>query len=66
MPGRIVKLVVKPGDRVAQSQTLVVLEAMKMEHVVEAPHAGVVAEVHVKESEQVANGALLLTLAPLE
>jgi acetyl/propionyl-CoA carboxylase alpha subunit len=66
MPGRIVKLVVRDGERVALNQPLVVLEAMKMEHVVEAPHAGIVAEVHVNEGEQVASGALLLSLAPLE
>ncbi|MBV9581426.1 MAG: biotin/lipoyl-binding protein [Chloroflexi bacterium] len=66
MPGRIVKLAVAIGDQVAQNQPLVVLEAMKMEHVVEAPHAGSVAEVHVRENDQVSAGELLVTLAPLE
>ncbi|HEY2593880.1 MAG TPA: acetyl-CoA carboxylase biotin carboxyl carrier protein subunit [Chloroflexota bacterium] len=47
------------------------LEAMKMEHVVEAPHAGSVAEIHVHEGDQVSAGALLVTLgapdaAPLQ
>jgi 3-methylcrotonyl-CoA carboxylase alpha subunit len=41
---------------------LVVLEAMKMEHVVEAPHAGVVNEVCVEVGEQVRGGTRLLTL----
>jgi biotin carboxyl carrier protein len=40
----------------------VVLEAMKMEHVVEAPHAGVVTEVCVQVGEQVSSGARLLTI----
>jgi 3-methylcrotonyl-CoA carboxylase alpha subunit len=71
MPGRIVKLAVQPGAQVAQNQPLLVLEAMKMEHVVEAPHAGSVAEIHVHEGDQVSAGALLVTLgapdpAPLQ
>src|SRR5207249_4262459 len=47
MPGRIVKIGVEQGQHVSQNQPLVVLEAMKMEHVVEAPHAGVVSEICV-------------------
>jgi 3-methylcrotonyl-CoA carboxylase alpha subunit len=39
-----------------------VLEAMKMEHVVEAPHAGVVTDVCVQVGEQVTSGARLLTI----
>ena len=62
MPGRIVKIGVRPGEQVVQNQPLVVLEAMKMEHVVAAPHAGAVAEVHVREGELVSRDALLLTL----
>jgi 3-methylcrotonyl-CoA carboxylase alpha subunit len=62
MPGRIVKIAVAKGDHVTQNQPLVVLEAMKMEHVVEAPHAGVVTEVCVEVGDQVRNGAQLLTL----
>src|SRR5439155_20705210 len=62
MPGRIVKISVAHGDHVTQNQPLVFLEAMKMEHVVEAPHAGVVTEVCVEVGEQVRNGAQLLIL----
>jgi 3-methylcrotonyl-CoA carboxylase alpha subunit len=62
MPGRIVKISVAEGEHVTQNQPLVVLEAMKMEHVVEAPHAAVVTEVCVEVGEQVRNGAQLLTL----
>jgi biotin carboxyl carrier protein len=62
MPGRVVKVYVSQGQHVAQNQPLIVLEAMKMEHVVEAPHAGVVTELCVKPGEQVASGMRLLTV----
>jgi 3-methylcrotonyl-CoA carboxylase alpha subunit len=64
MPGRVVRVAVADGQHVVANQPLVVLEAMKMEHVVEAPHAGVVTELCVHEGERVAAGARLLTLAP--
>ena len=66
MPGRVVKIAVQAGQRVGQNQPLVVLEAMKMEHVVEAPHAGVVTELCVEVGDQVASGAQLLTLGSVE
>jgi biotin carboxyl carrier protein len=62
MPGKVVRVAVAAGQHVAQNQPLVVLEAMKMEHVVEAPHAGVVTEVCVRLGEQVPSGARLLTI----
>jgi biotin carboxyl carrier protein len=64
MPGRIVKVTVRDGEQVLQNQLLVVLEAMKMEHVVEAPHAGIVTDLHVREGDQVPGGTPLLTLGP--
>ncbi len=42
MPGTVIKVLVEQGQAVAAQQPLVVLEAMKMEHVVAAPHDGVV------------------------
>ena len=66
MPGRIVKVAVQVGEEVTRNQPLLVLEAMKMEHVVEAPHAGSVAAIHVHEGDQVAAGTLLLTLGAPE
>jgi len=59
MPGRIVAVQVKAGARVAKGASLVVLEAMKMEHALTAPFDGVVTEVPVKAGQQVAEGALL-------
>ena len=52
------------SDRVSAGQTLVVLEAMKMEHHMAAPADGVVAEVRVAAGTQVENGALLLVFEP--
>ena len=49
MPGRIVKLLVKPGDRVEARQGLVVVEAMKMENELRSPASGTVSEVRVTE-----------------
>ena len=43
-------------------ETLVVVDAMKMEHTIAAPHAGRVAEVHVREGEQVDGGRVLVVL----
>jgi len=60
MPGVVLDVRVEPGQAVAAGQTLVVLEAMKMEHHMAAPADGTVAEVRVVTGDQVANGALLL------
>ena len=62
MPGTVIKVLVAPGDQVAARQPLVVLEAMKMEHVVAAPHAGLVEQVHCAAGALVAKGALLVEL----
>jgi 3-methylcrotonyl-CoA carboxylase alpha subunit len=62
MPGKIVSVTVEPGANVEQRTLLVVLEAMKMEHRIEAPIAGTVVEVRVRPGELVAGGATLLTI----
>jgi acetyl/propionyl-CoA carboxylase alpha subunit len=62
MPGKIVSVNVEPGASVEQHALLVVLEAMKMEHRIEAPVAGTVKEVRVKPGELVAGGATLITI----
>lgn len=51
------------GDEVAEGQLLLVLEAMKMEHRITAPSAGVVKAVHVRERDVVREGDTLLELA---
>jgi biotin carboxyl carrier protein len=62
MPGKIVKLLVKPGDRVEPRQGLVVVEAMKMENELRARAAGTVAEVRAIEGTTVEAGAILVIL----
>ncbi len=64
MPGKVIELRVATGDRVEAGDTLVVLEAMKMEHPMRAPEAGTVSELFVAAGEQVENGALLLVIEP--
>ena len=66
MPGVVLDVRCAPGDQVETGQTLVVLEAMKMEHVVRAPADGVVADVRVAKGQHVENGALLLVFEPGE
>jgi biotin carboxyl carrier protein len=51
---------VREGEQVVAHQPLVVLEAMKIEHVVAAPHAGVVRRLHVAPGAVVAKGAALV------
>ena len=60
MPGRIVKVLVKPGDGVRPRQGLVVVEAMKMENELRTQRAGTVSEVCVTEGASVEAGALLV------
>jgi len=63
MPGTVVRIAVKRGDVVQHSQPLLWLEAMKMEHVIAAPHPGVVAELRVDAGQQVDVGTLLAVIA---
>jgi 3-methylcrotonyl-CoA carboxylase alpha subunit len=62
MPGKIVSVNVVPGAPVEQRALLIVLEAMKMEHRIEAPVAGTVTEVRVKPGELVTGGTTLVTI----
>ncbi|KAA0160548.1 hypothetical protein FNF31_04257 [Cafeteria roenbergensis] len=61
MPGKVGRVMVKPGDTVEAGQTLMLVEAMKMEHPVKASVAGVVEEVRAAEGEQVPDGQTLVT-----
>jgi acetyl/propionyl-CoA carboxylase alpha subunit len=62
MPGTVIRVLAAPGDQVEHRQTLLVLEAMKMETPVVSPYAAVVRAVHVVEGDQVAGGAVLVEL----
>jgi biotin carboxyl carrier protein len=62
MPARVVKIAVSQGQHVSPHQPLVVLEAMKMESGLTAPHAGTVAEILVQPGETVQQRQPLLRL----
>ncbi|MCU1748860.1 acetyl/propionyl/methylcrotonyl-CoA carboxylase subunit alpha [Pseudomonas sp. 6D_7.1_Bac1] len=62
MNGSIVRIVVEPGQTVEAGAQLVVLEAMKMEHSIRAPHAGVVKALYCQEGEMVNEGSVLVEL----
>ncbi len=62
MPGSVVSVEVAVGDKVRKGQTLVVLEAMKMEHPIGCPEDGVVSEIKVSAGDQVERGALLVVV----
>jgi biotin carboxyl carrier protein len=65
MPGVVRKVQVSAGDRVEVGQALLVLEAMKMEIRVSAPHAGVVERILVREGQTVERGQVLVELRAL-
>jgi len=60
MPGRVVKVLAKAGDKVAKGQALMILEAMKMEHTVTSPREGVIERVAFRENELVPADAVLV------
>ncbi|MEV6289992.1 acetyl/propionyl/methylcrotonyl-CoA carboxylase subunit alpha [Streptomyces sp. NPDC051896] len=66
MPGTVTVVKVAVGDEVAAGQSLLVVEAMKMEHVISAPHAGTVAELDVAPGSTVAMDQVLAVIAPHE
>ena len=63
LAGNIWKVLVSPNQQVNEGDTLVILEAMKMETEIKAGHSGVVANINVKEGDSVAVGQVLLSLA---
>lgn len=62
MNGRVVALLVKPGEQVAAGQPVMTLEAMKMEHVHTAGVAGTVSAIDVAEGEQVTTGRIVVEI----
>lgn len=62
MTGKVIKLLVKQDDAVAEGDVLVILEAMKMEYRLGAPHAGTVEAVHCQEGDLVDLGKVLIKL----
>jgi geranyl-CoA carboxylase alpha subunit len=69
MTGRVVAILVKPGEIVIAGQPVMTLEAMKMEHVHAAPIAGVISAIDVSEGEQVTTGKVVIEIevaAPID
>ncbi|MFF1563248.1 acetyl/propionyl/methylcrotonyl-CoA carboxylase subunit alpha [Streptomyces sp. NPDC058293] len=66
MPGTVTVVKVAVGDEVIAGQSLLVVEAMKMEHVISAPHAGTVAELDVTPGTTVAMDQILAVVSPHE
>ena len=64
MPGKVIDLKVKVGSKVKKGDTLVILEAMKMEHQVKASEDGKVSKLLIKKDDQLENGALLMIVDP--
>ena len=63
MPGKIIAITVQSGDTVKSGDTLLVMEAMKMEHTITAPLDGTVEEIFFMVGDQVTDGAQLIALA---
>jgi acetyl-CoA/propionyl-CoA carboxylase biotin carboxyl carrier protein len=66
MPGTVTVVKVAVGDEVTAGQSLLVVEAMKMEHVISAPHAGTVSELDVTPGTTVAMDQVLAVITPYE
>jgi len=64
LPGRIVAVHVRPGDRVAKGEQLVTVEAMKIEHALRAPCGGIVSAVSAIEGHHVSEGVVLARINP--
>jgi biotin carboxyl carrier protein len=64
MPGTIISIAVSDGASVSKGQTLLILEAMKMENEIKAPWDGVIAEVKVSQGASVNAGDILIVLSP--
>ncbi len=62
MPGAVVAIMVKDGEKVAAGQNLMVIEAMKMEHTIRSPQAGMIEKIHYALGDQVNEGDELVSL----
>ena len=62
MPGAVTQVAVTEGEIVTAGQPIVIVEAMKMEHVIRAPHAGRVVALRVRQGQQVEAGAIVAEL----
>jgi biotin carboxyl carrier protein len=66
MPGKIVKIMAIVGERVEKGQTLIILEAMKMENEIKCAVAGIVRAIHVKHGDILESGILMMEVETVE
>jgi biotin carboxyl carrier protein len=66
MPGKVVKILVREGDKVRKNQGLVIVEAMKMENEIRSPSAGMVKKINFKEGNLVDTADPIIELEPEE
>lgn len=66
MPGKVLKILCKPGDRIEAGQPIMIIEAMKMENEIRAKHAGVVEEIPVQPGQKVETGEVLVKFGASE
>jgi len=62
MPGQVIRVAKSSGDQVEEGETLLILEAMKMENVIKAVASGLIRAVHVREGDTVAKQQLLIEI----
>ena len=62
MPGRIVKVFMKEGDKVKEGQAVLVLEAMKMQNEIKSPQSGIITKINPTSGDSVEAGALLFSV----
>jgi biotin carboxyl carrier protein len=62
MPGKIFKILIQEGLPVKKGETILIMEAMKMEHAIKAPHDGTLAKILFKEGEQVQGNVNLVEI----
>ena len=62
MPGLVLEILVKPGEKVEEGQALLILEAMKMENIIKSPGENVVSSIHVQKGDSVDKKALLIEM----
>ena len=60
MPGKVLKILCKPGDKIEAGQPILIIEAMKMENEIRAKHGGVIGEIPVQVGQKVETGGVLV------
>ncbi len=63
MPGMILKIKRKPGDNIKLGESIIILEAMKMENDIKAPASGIIKNIYISEGSTVEKGAKLFSIA---